>query len=113
MHAPRPSQLPVAHGVPVGANESAGHIALTPVQVSATSHSPAAARQLVVAGASASAGQLSAVPSQTSATSHALAAERHGVPAEAALPMPMQTAGPPSLGQTHPVRSQVPGTIGQ
>src|SRR5207244_8544498 len=37
------------HAVPLGCLASAGHVALEPVQCSATSHSPAAARQTVLA----------------------------------------------------------------
>jgi hypothetical protein len=37
--------------VPDDANASAGHVALDPEQVSATSHAPAAERQTVPAGA--------------------------------------------------------------
>src|SRR5207302_9884711 len=49
--------------------------------VSATSHSPAAARHTVLGGWKASAGHAVFVPSQTSATSQSPAAARHGVPA--------------------------------
>ena len=45
---------------------SAGHAASVPVQNSATSQAPAAARHLVVAGLKASAGQLALVPVQNS-----------------------------------------------
>src|SRR5439155_8107937 len=83
-----PSQVSVVHGlrssveaVPFARFASAGHEALEPVQVSATSHSPAAARHTVVAGWKASAGQAALVPSQLSATSHTPAEARHMVPA--------------------------------
>jgi len=54
-----------------------------PVQVSATSQAPAAARQTVPAAASWSAGQAEDEPVQVSATSQALAAARQVVPAAA------------------------------
>src|SRR5438552_7299376 len=60
---------------------SAGQLALAPVQVSARSHSPAAARHTVLAGWKASAGQPALVPSQVSAMSQTPAAARHTVPA--------------------------------
>src|SRR5207237_89121 len=66
-----------AHAVPLACLASAGHAALVPVQVSARSHSPAAARHVVVAGWNVSAGQSLATPSQLSATSQAPAVGRH------------------------------------
>jgi len=62
-------------------NPSFGHAALEPVQFSATSQLPAAARQTTLADWNPSAGQLEFVPSQVSTTSHAPAAGRHVVPA--------------------------------
>src|SRR5437763_11026085 len=97
--------------VPFTLKASVGHAVLVPVQVSATSHSPAAARhtvpafpagcvqvlvlpshrsrvqglvsavQAVPAGCLASAGQAVLVPVQVSATSHSPAAARHAAPA--------------------------------
>ena len=79
-----PLQVSVVHGfpssvhaVPFGFFTSAGQAALVPVQVSARSHSPAAARHVVLAGWNVSAGQSLATPSQLSATSQAPAAGRH------------------------------------
>ncbi len=48
-----------------------------PVQVSATSHTPVAARHSTVAGSKASGGQSLLTPSQLSATSHGPATARH------------------------------------
>ena len=61
----------------------AGHAAELPLQVSSTSHTPAAARHDVPAVASAFAGHSGVLPEQLSATSQAPAAARHSVPAEA------------------------------
>src|SRR2546422_5699841 len=68
------------HAVPAGFVASAGQLGPLPVQTSATSHSPAAARHCVVAGAKASIGQVPLTPSQVSAVSHGPAAGRHTVP---------------------------------
>jgi len=83
-----PLQVSVLHGlpssvqaVPFPLTASAGHVALEPVQFSATSHSPAAARHAVVADLKPSAGQLLLDPSQLSARSQIPAAARHCVPA--------------------------------
>src|SRR5439155_621039 len=66
-----PSQPSAVHGlpssaqvVPLALHVSAGHSGPLPVHVSATSHSPAAARHTVVAAANPSAGQSLLVPSQ-------------------------------------------------
>src|SRR5439155_730936 len=67
----------------LGCVASAGHAALEPVQVSARSHTPAAARHTVLAGWKTSAGQAALVPSQVSVTSQTPAAARHTVPAAA------------------------------
>lgn len=64
-----------------GAKASAGQAALVPVQVSATSHTPADARHTVVFGLKAFTGQSALVPVQVSATSHTPAAGRQTVPA--------------------------------
>jgi hypothetical protein len=76
-HMPRPSQLPPEHVVLELAKPFDGQIGLAPVQDSATSHVPAAARQTVVLGASASAGQTSELPVQRSARSQSPVAARH------------------------------------
>src|SRR5213596_2823693 len=69
------------HGVPLAWKASLGQVVLVPVQVSARSHSPAAARQTVPAVLMASAGQAVLVPVQVSAMSHPPTAARHTVPA--------------------------------
>ena len=66
-HAPS-CELPV-QGVVAGAKPFAGQVTVVPVQLSATSHWPAEARQMVVDGFLASAGQSLVFPSQLSATS--------------------------------------------
>src|SRR5436309_2850011 len=98
------------HAVPFTLKALVGHVVLVPVQVSATSHSPAAARhsapafpagcvqvlvlpshrsrvqglvsavQAVPAGCLASAGQVALEPVQLSVTSHSFAAARQTVP---------------------------------
>src|SRR5207244_12028661 len=98
------------HAVPFALKASVGHAVLVPVQVSATSHSPAPARhtvpafpagcvqvlvlpshrsrvqglvsavQAVPVGCLASLGQLVLVPVQVSATSHSPAVARHTAP---------------------------------
>src|SRR5438477_128727 len=102
--------LSSVHAVPFDLKVLVGHVVLVPVQVSATSHSPAAARhsapalpagcvqvlvapshrsrvqglvsavQAVPAGCLVSAGQVALVPVQVSATSHSPAAARHTAP---------------------------------
>src|SRR2546427_12416417 len=99
------------HAVPFALKVSVGQVVLVPVQVSATSHSPAATRhtapafpagcvqvlvlpshwsrvqglvsgvQAVPAGFLASVGQVVLVPVQVSAMSHSAAAARHTAPA--------------------------------
>jgi len=59
---------------------SAGHAALDPVQFSAVSQTPAAARQTVVEDAKPSAGHAPLVPVHVSATSQVPAEGRHVVP---------------------------------
>src|SRR5438093_476009 len=66
--------------VPLAFKTSAGQAVVTPSQVSARSHSPAAARQTVPAVLMASAGQAVLVPVQVSAMSHPPNATRHTVP---------------------------------
>ena len=58
------------HGVFAGWNASFGHVADEPVQVSAMSHAPALARQMVRFDASTSLGQVADVPLHTSCGSH-------------------------------------------
>ena len=72
-----------AHAVPGDLSASAGHAADVPVQVSATSHAPAAVRQVVVAAANPSAGHAADVPGHFSATSHVPADARQVVVAGA------------------------------
>ena len=69
------------HAVPAGSLTSAGQFGPLPGQFSAGSHSPAEARQTVVAGLKASAGQTVLVPVQFSSTSHAPADGRQTAPA--------------------------------
>lgn len=83
--------------VPLVFLASAGQLAEDPVQFSARSHSPAAARQPVVAGAKPSVGQVTDVPLQVSATSQTLTEARHTVPLVIGEQMP-----------TLPVRLQAP-----
>src|SRR5437667_447228 len=65
--------------VPLALKTSVGQAVLVPVQLSARSHSPAAARQTVPAALSASAGQVALVPLQFSAASHRSTAARQTV----------------------------------
>src|SRR5882724_10737016 len=65
--------------VPLALKTSVGQAVLVPVQVSATSHSAAAARQTVPAALMTSAGQLAPVPVQFSAASHTSTAARQTV----------------------------------
>ena len=67
------------HDTPFALIMSAGHAALDPVQFSATSHGPAAARQTVDDDAKPFAGQLGPVPVQFSAGSHGPADARQTV----------------------------------
>src|SRR5207244_381239 len=83
-----PSQVSVVQGllssvqaVPLAFFASAGQLGPLPGQLSATSHSPAAARQTTLAAWKPSAGQLLPTPSQVSATSHVPAEARQTVPA--------------------------------
>src|SRR5207249_3568286 len=63
--------LSSVHAVPLGCFASAGQLGPLPVQLSASSHSPAAARQTVLEDAKPSAGHVVLVPVHVSATSHA------------------------------------------
>src|SRR6185369_15421557 len=83
-----PSHRSSVHGLPSSVHEvplaffaSAGHVALEPVQVSATSHSPEADRQVVLDDLNASVGQALLLPSHVSATSQSPAVDRHTIPA--------------------------------
>src|SRR5438874_899990 len=83
-----PSHVSVVHGlpssvhaVPDGVFASAGHAGPVPGQFSAGSHSPADARQTVLAGSKASFGHVVLVPVQVSSTSHAPADPRQTEPA--------------------------------
>jgi len=67
----------------LGLTASAGQVGLDPVQFSAASQAPVAARQTVALEMNASAGQLGLVPVQVSSTSHIPAAGRQSVPAGA------------------------------
>jgi hypothetical protein len=89
-----------AHSVPEGTKTLVGHEAAMPVQVSATSHTPAAIRQTVPIAAKPSVGQLAAMPVHVSATSHVPAAMRQTVP----------IAAKPSVGQLAAMPVQVSAT---
>src|SRR6266481_169849 len=65
--------------VPLALKTSVGQAVLVPVQLSARSHSPAAARHTVPAALRASAGQVALVPVQFSAASHRSTAARQTV----------------------------------
>src|SRR5439155_5018147 len=76
-HSSRLHGLPSSvHAVPAGFFVSAGQLAPVPVQCSAGSHSPAAARHSTLDDAKASAGQTVLVPVQVSATSQSPATAR-------------------------------------
>jgi len=70
-----------AHAVPLDFFASTGQFGPLPGQFSARSHSPAAARQIVLEDLKALAGQVLLVPVQVSATSHTPAAARQVAPA--------------------------------
>src|SRR5205823_1774245 len=72
--------LSSVHAVPLGCFASAGQLGPLPVQLSASSHSPAAARQTVLEDAKPSAGHVVLVPVHVSATSHAPAVGRRAAP---------------------------------
>jgi hypothetical protein len=77
-HVSAPLQnWPSEHEKPSTWNALAGHVLLTPSQLSATSHAPADGRHTAVLFASA--GQLMLEPVQFSARSHDPAAARHTV----------------------------------
>src|SRR5437762_5214665 len=80
--------------VPLTFKKSVGQAVVTPSQISARSHSPAAARQTVPATLMASAGHVVLVPVQVSAASHRSTAARHTVPA---FPPACVHAGAPTV----------------
>src|SRR5439155_512065 len=86
--------LSSVQAVPLAFTASAGQVALLPVQFSATSHSPAAARHTVLDGSKASAGQSLPVPLQVSATSQTPAEGRQTAPA---LPAGCVHVGAPTV----------------
>ena len=67
--------LSALHGVPLATNRSGGHWPEVPVQVSATSHGPTAARHTVVAGSNVLGGHAAATPVQVESFSHGPTAE--------------------------------------
>ncbi len=69
LHTPPTLQLPPVQTVPVDAKASVGQVASIPVQASATSHWPAAARHTKPAARRPSAGHAAVVPMHASATS--------------------------------------------
>ena len=71
--------LSLPQATPEARKPSAGQLAPVPVQLSATSHSPAEARHCVVMEAKPSAGQALLLPVQYSATSQLPAEARHAV----------------------------------
>src|SRR5262249_14921262 len=104
VHAPLPSQTSAVHALPSGVHDvpfvlkaSAGQADDVPVHVSATSHSPVAARHTVPADTRASVGQVLDVPLHVSATSQAPADGRHTAvllaSAGQAGPVPVQDSG--------------------
>jgi hypothetical protein len=94
-HAPRPSHEPALHAVPSGWNPLGGHEGPPVVHRSATSHSPAEGRQIVVDAASASGGQLG-LPSHRSSGSHGPVLARQTSPAG----RPAQVTVPQSAAHT-------------
>jgi hypothetical protein len=74
--------------VPLDFLASVGHAADEPVQLSAASHSPAAARQTVVDGWNPSVGHVKVVPLHVSATSQEPADARQTVPLANAVQVP-------------------------
>ena len=81
-------------------NASFGHAALTPVQASATSHTPIEPRHTVPAAVNPFAGHAALEPVQLSATSHKSATARHTVP----------DAVKPSAGHADPLPLHVSAT---
>src|SRR5207247_8656361 len=81
---------------------------LVPSQVSARSHSPAAARHTVPAVLMASTGQAVLVPVQVSATSHPPAAARHTVPT---FPAACVHAGAPTVPLHTSVVHTLPSSV--
>jgi hypothetical protein len=82
VQAPRNVAVPTAqeaarHWVPASTNRSTGHAAAAPLQLSATSHTPPAARQPTEDGRKPSTGHADEMPSHDSLTSHTPASGRH------------------------------------
>src|SRR5205823_1794729 len=85
-HTSRVQTLPSSvHGVPAALLASAGQVVLVPVQVSATSHSPAASRQTVVADRNVQLAEQQGPPS------HCSPASTIPLPQPQVLPLPPQT----------------------
>jgi hypothetical protein len=90
------------------AKPSAGHAADVPVQLSATSHTPAAERHTVVDGANVSAGHAMLTPSHASATSHTSVALRQTVPEVATVHATVQQSLPAIAGSQASPGSRIP-----
>ena len=91
---PRSSRSSRSHGPAAGRQttvlfRSGGQAASVPVQLSATSQTPAAERQTVELAAKSSVGHAAEEPLQLSATSHTPAADRHTVPAVRGVQVPV------------------------
>ena len=84
-----------------------------PVQLSATSHAPAAAWQTVPAAVSTSAGQAAELPVQVSATSHAPAASRQTMPAARGAQVPSTAAPAATLHAWQSLGSPPPHAVSQ
>src|SRR6266436_544501 len=132
------TSLSAVHAVPFALKVSVGQVVLVPVQVSATSHSPAAARhtapafpagcvhvalvplhtsvlqgfpssvQIVPLAFKMSVGQAVVTPSQVSARSHSPAAARHTVPA---FPAACVHAGAPPVPLHTSVLHTLPSSV--
>jgi hypothetical protein len=95
LHVPVASQNPasdvgVVHAKPTDSKTSAGQVVAVPLHVSATSQSPASARQTTLVLATASTdGQARLVPSHVSATSHGPAIARQTWLLGRGVPLPM------------------------
>ena len=84
--------MPPGQAVPSGLEASAGQSGLLPVQASAWSQGPAAARQMLVLLLNWSAGQRALAPEQFSLTSQGPAAGRQIAPALTGQQMPSLAA---------------------
>ena len=87
---------------------SVGQVLLTPLQASATSQMPAAARHTVPFETLASAGQANVAPSHLSSTSQAPAEARHTVPTLTGEQVPCK---PSSLHDWQSVGSPLPHVV--